>query len=100
MLLPVVLGVMGNLASGAFPGNAPSLPITGARIVNVNTEAQLQTAVVNLQSGDTILLVDGIYNLTSSLYVLSAHSQFSREAQTISSSLRAKTWRLANAGGA
>jgi len=51
------------------PGNAPSLPITGARIVNVSTEAQLQAAMGNLQSGDTILLADGSYYLTGTLYV-------------------------------
>ena len=53
----------------ASPGNAPPLPITGVRIVSVSTEPQLQTAMGNLQSGDTILLADGTYNLTSSLYV-------------------------------
>jgi hypothetical protein len=58
-----------NLAAGASPGNAPPLPLTGTRIVNVTTEPQLQTAMGNLQSGDTILLADGTYNLTSSLYV-------------------------------
>jgi len=55
--------------SGGSPGNAPQLPITGARIVNVSTEAQLQTAMGNLQSGDTLLIADGTYNLTSTLYV-------------------------------
>jgi hypothetical protein len=55
--------------NAASPGNAPALPITGARIVNVATETQLQTAMGNLQSGDTVLLADGTYNLTSSLYV-------------------------------
>lgn len=45
------------------------LPITGARIVNVSTEPQLQAAMGNLQSGDTILLANGTYNLTSTLYV-------------------------------
>jgi hypothetical protein len=56
-------------AFSASPGNAPQLPITGARIVNVSTEAQLQTAMGNLQSGDTILLTNGVYNLTSTLYI-------------------------------
>lgn len=57
------------VALGASPGNAPQLPITGTRIVNVATEPQLQTAMGNLQSGDTILLANGTYNLTSTLYV-------------------------------
>src|SRR5213078_1595253 len=53
----------------ASPGNAPQLPITGTRIVNVFTETQLQTAMGNLQQGDTILLANGTYNLTSTLYI-------------------------------
>src|ERR1017187_10735591 len=69
MLLLVVLVSVGNLASGASQGNAPPLPITGARVVHVVTEAQLKTAMGNLQSGDTILLADGTYNLTSTLYI-------------------------------
>jgi hypothetical protein len=67
-LLATLLGLPGA-ASAASPGNAPPLPITGARIVNVSTEPQLQTAMGNLQSGDTIMLADGTYALTSSLYV-------------------------------
>ena len=43
--------------------------LMGARIVNVSTEPQLQTAMANLQDGDTILLSAGAYNLTSSLYI-------------------------------
>jgi hypothetical protein len=42
--------VLGQLASAASPGNAPPLPLTGARIVHVSTEPQLQTAMGNLQS--------------------------------------------------
>jgi len=57
------------MAFGASPGNAPQLPITGTRIVNVSTESQLQTAMGNLQPGDTILLANGTYNLTSTLYI-------------------------------
>ena len=51
------------------PGNAPQLPITGTRIVNVSTEPQLQTAMGNLQAGDTIVIADGTYTLTSTLYI-------------------------------
>src|SRR5690349_12947185 len=58
-----------SLVWGAAPGNAPTLPLTGTRIVKVSTEPQLQNAMANLQSGDTILLADGAYNLTSTLYV-------------------------------
>ena len=57
-------------AVNAFsPGDAPPLPITGTRIVNVTDEAQLQTALGNLQNGDTIVIADGTYNLTSTLYI-------------------------------
>ena len=52
-----------------MPGNAPPLPLTGTRIVKVSTEPQLQSAMNNLQEGDTILLADGTYTLTSSLYI-------------------------------
>ena len=63
-LLPWVFSVQ-----AAAPGNAPPLPITGVRLVNVSSETQLQTAMGNLQNGDTILLANGIYNLSSSLYI-------------------------------
>jgi hypothetical protein len=56
-------------AKAVSPGDAPQLPITGTRIVNVSTEGQLQTAMGNLQNGDTILLANGTYNLTSTLYI-------------------------------
>jgi hypothetical protein len=60
---------LAKAAMAASPGQAPPLPITGTRIVNVATEAQLQTAMGRLQSGDTILLADGVYRLTSALYI-------------------------------
>ncbi len=63
-----------GLANAASPGDAPQLPITGTRIVNVSTEAQLQSAMGNLQNGDTILLSNGTYNLTSSLYINGRHN--------------------------
>ena len=65
----VLLIWLANAAQAASPGVAPPLPITGARIVQVSTEAQLQTAMGNLQSGDTILLAEGTYDLTSTLYI-------------------------------
>jgi hypothetical protein len=73
-LRPTLLSVVGllaliNLAGAASPGNAPPLPITGVRLVNVSAEPQLQTAMGNLRNGDTIILADGTYNLTSSLYI-------------------------------
>jgi hypothetical protein len=68
-LFAAVLIALRSIGHAASPGNAPPLPITGTRIVNVATETQLQTAMANLQSGDTILLATGTYNLTSTLYV-------------------------------
>jgi len=69
--IPVLLALLASFGSakGASPGNAPALPITGTRIVNVATEAQLQAALSSLRHGDTILLADGVYNLTQTLYV-------------------------------
>src|SRR5688572_64022 len=58
----------------ASPGNAPQLPITGTRIVNISTQPQLQSAMGNLQHGDTLLLADGTYNLSSSLYINGRHN--------------------------
>ena len=49
--------------------NAPALPLAGTRVVNVATEPALQAAMNNLQPGDTVLIADGTYNLTSSLYI-------------------------------
>ncbi|HEX7862484.1 MAG TPA: hypothetical protein VF773_19255 [Verrucomicrobiae bacterium] len=56
------------LQASVFP-EAPTLPLTGTRIVRVGTEAQLQAAMGNLRSGDTILLSNGVYHLTSHLII-------------------------------
>jgi hypothetical protein len=48
---------------------AAALPITGTRIVNVATETQLQNAMGNLRAGDTVVLANGTYKLTSTLHV-------------------------------
>jgi hypothetical protein len=61
--------VRSGYAQSDGPCNAAPLPITGTRIVNVSTEPQLQSAVANAQVGDTIVLADGVYTLTSSLYL-------------------------------
>src|SRR5882672_6119289 len=75
ILLPVAaLLVASSVADAASPGNAPPLPVTGTRIVNVATEPQLQTAIGNLQNGDTLLLAEGTYNLTTSLYINGWHN--------------------------
>lgn len=67
-LLGLVLSALVAEAAPA-PGSAPALPLTGIRIVSVATEPQLQTAMLNLRNGDTILIADGTYNLTSTLYI-------------------------------
>src|SRR3989442_15309371 len=69
MLFPVALFAPLCVANAASPGNAPPLPVTGTRIVSVATEPQLQTALGNLQNGDTLLLAAGTYNLSTSLYI-------------------------------
>jgi hypothetical protein len=69
LLVSVVLLGLASVAQGLSPGNAPPLPINGARIVKVGTETQLQAAMADLRDGDTILLADGTYALTSTLYV-------------------------------
>lgn len=51
------------------PGAASTLPLTGSRIVQVGTEPQLQAAMGSLRAGDTILLSNGVYRLTTSLYI-------------------------------
>lgn len=73
-IISVALLSATGFANAASPGDAPQLPITGTRIVNVSTEPQLQSAMGNLQSGDTILLANGTYNLTSSLYINGRHN--------------------------
>ena len=69
MILSVALLAASRVVQAASPGDAPQLPVTGTRIVNVATEAQLQSAMGNLQHGDTVLLSNGTYNLTSTLYI-------------------------------
>lgn len=46
-----------------------NLPTISESIIRVSTEGQLQSAVQNAQSGTTILLSAGTYNLSSTLYV-------------------------------
>jgi hypothetical protein len=53
----------------AAPGNAPALPLAGARLVRVANEAELQRAIDALQPGDTILLANGVYHLTRSIFI-------------------------------
>src|SRR5215510_6298547 len=81
MLFKLTLLIGFCAAKAASPGQAPALPITGSRIVNVATEPQLQAAMGNLQNGDTLLLAAGTYNLTSSLYINGRHNVTIRGAE-------------------
>src|SRR5437879_2617893 len=74
IIFTIGLLTMAGGGNAASPGNAPPLPIKGVRIVNVATEPQLQTAMGNLENGDTLVLADGVYNLSSSLYVNGGHN--------------------------
>jgi len=47
----------------------PPLPPPAGTVVNVSTEAQLQSAVQRLASNQTIVIAPGTYVLTNSLYV-------------------------------
>jgi hypothetical protein len=60
-----------SAATQAFPNNSnpPSLPAPTGTVINVSTVSQLQAAVANLQSSQTIMIAAGTYNLTGTLYV-------------------------------
>jgi len=56
----------------SLPASAPPLPAPpppSASVVWVNTEPALQAAFKNIQSGETIVIQPGTYNLTSTLYI-------------------------------
>jgi chitodextrinase len=54
-----------------FPNNLtpPPLPAPTGAVVHVSTAAQLQSAVANLRSGQTILIDPGTYNVTDTLWL-------------------------------
>ena len=66
-LLTVVL--VPHVLHGRAATPAPPLPPPTGTIVNVSTEAQLQTAVLQLASNTTLILAPGTYVLTSTLYL-------------------------------
>ena len=51
------------------PASVPSLAPPSGNVVTVSNEAQLQTAVARLTSGQTIVISPGIYRLTQTLRV-------------------------------
>jgi hypothetical protein len=53
----------------AGPGDAPPLPPPPANAIQVDTVAELETAVANLQSGQTVVIQPGTYQLTRTLFV-------------------------------
>lgn len=55
--------------AGATSLFAPPLPAPSGNIINVATESQLQFAIDNLHSGDTIVLASGHYKLTKTLSI-------------------------------
>jgi hypothetical protein len=62
--------------TGTFPNNVnvPPLPAPTGTVINVSNVSQLQSAVANLQSGQTIMIAAGTYNLTAGLYIgLNSH---------------------------
>lgn len=75
LLLGSLVGLLFSLAlrppahAAGSACNTTPLPLTGTRIVNVSTEPQLQSAVANARAGDTIVLANGTYPLTRSLYL-------------------------------
>lgn len=72
--LSMHFGIGPGTASGQTAGSscrpAPTLPLAGTRIVHVATEAQLQQALSNVHGGDTIVLADGTYQLSRTLWVV------------------------------
>jgi hypothetical protein len=58
----------------ALPSSAPSLgPAPAANVIWVSTVSQLQNAVANLQSNQTIVVQPGTYQITAPLYVGLSH---------------------------
>jgi PKD repeat protein len=60
-----------SAGSEPFPnnGNPPSLPPPTGTVINVSTDSQLESAVANLQSGQTIMIAPGTYKLADTLWV-------------------------------
>jgi hypothetical protein len=84
----------------AAASDPATLPLTGDRIVRVATEPDLQAAMADLRHGDTVLLADGSYALTASLYVNNRHNVTIRAASGSSNVvLRARGMDNPNHGG-
>jgi hypothetical protein len=74
----LLLCLTGGMVFGQTLGSpciaAPTLPLSSTQIVRVATEAQLHHAMTNLRNGDTILLANGTYNLSNTLYVMNVNN--------------------------
>jgi hypothetical protein len=58
-----------SAASAISPSSCPPLSTPSGNVINVSTEPTLQTAIANLRSGDTLIIAQGTYRLTNSLYL-------------------------------
>ena len=68
LVMTIGLATVHTTPASAARNCTPLDPPTGA-VVTVATTAELQSAVTNLQSGTTILIADGTYDLTNTLNV-------------------------------
>ena len=71
-----------SLAAASWPSPVPPLPSPTGVVVQVSTEAQLQSAVSAMSSGRTIVIAPGVYNLTNSLYINGSFSDVSIRGAT------------------
>jgi hypothetical protein len=69
LALLCVLVALPSAAFAAWPSTIPSLPPPSGAVVNVSTEAQLQSAIKALTSGTTIVVAPGTYNLSNTLWI-------------------------------
>lgn len=68
--LVAAIASLNSAAYAALPCvSASKLPAVSGTVVNVATDAELQNAVSNQQDNMTILLQQGVYNLSSTLYI-------------------------------
>ena len=68
----VLLTIVGSLCHNSWAAlvtSVPPLPPPGGTVVQVSTEAQLQSAIGGLRSNTTIVLAPGTYTLTSTLWI-------------------------------
>ena len=69
ILLSIIATAVSGIESQGPWQKAPSLPAPKGMVLQVQTEPELQRAVASLQSGTTIFLAAGTYNLTKTLHL-------------------------------